>query len=121
MKEKITVLSQDFAVKIIKLTDKLFAEKRFSLADQLLRSSTSIGANVHEAQKPYGRKEFFRKIQIAAGEAEEASFWLLVLERSGICNEPLDELRSDLNVIRKMLAKILMTTKERLNHRQTKK
>lgn len=114
MAKKITDLSLDFAVDIVKLSDELIAKRRYALGDQLLRSCTSIGANIHEAQVPFGRKDFFRKMQIAASEAEEANFWLKVLERTEICNDPVGGYQKDLNVIRRMLAKILITTKQRI-------
>jgi four helix bundle protein len=115
MSKKITDLSLNFAVDIVKLSDKLRAQRRYSLGDQLLQSCTSVGANIHEAQVPFGRKDFFRKMQIAASEAEEANYWLMVLQQSEICNEPIDQYQKDLNVIRRMLARILTTTKQRIN------
>ena len=85
MKENVIVeKSFAFAVKIIKLYQHLSAnQKEYVLSKQLLRSGTSIGANVEEAVGGVSRKEFIQKIQIAYKEAREVKYWIrLLLETS---------------------------------------
>ena len=78
-KENIIVkLTIDFALKITDFTEELEKIKKWKLADQLFRSGTSIGANVHAAQNAESRADFVHKFKIAAKEAEETSFWLTI-------------------------------------------
>ena len=70
-----------FAVRIVKLTKMLKAErKEFILSNQLLRSGTSIGANIVEAQQAQSRADFLSKMNIALKEAVETDYWLRLLE-----------------------------------------
>lgn len=73
----ITAKSVDFALEIIKYCDNLEAVRKFVVARQLLRSGTSIGANVHEAQNAESCADFIHKMKIAAKEIEETKYWLL--------------------------------------------
>lgn len=74
--------SFDFALSVIKLYQKLVLEKEYVLSKQLLRSGTSIGANVEEASAAISKKDFISKISIASKEARETRYWLLLLEKS---------------------------------------
>ena len=78
--------SYEFALRVIKLCRKLKGEKHFEIAGQLLRSGTSIGANVEEALAGQSRKDFFAKMSIASKEARETNYWLRLLKDSEICN-----------------------------------
>jgi four helix bundle protein len=72
-----------FAVRIVKLTQHLQDKKEFILSKQLLRSGTSIGANVNEAQAGQSKKDFIAKMCIASKEARETKYWLdLLVETS---------------------------------------
>src|SRR6187401_907996 len=71
----------DFAKKVVQYTEKLEDQKRFVIANQLLKSETSIGANIKEAQSEESRADFIHKIKIAMKEADETEFWLF------LCNE----------------------------------
>ncbi len=74
--------SFDFALSVIKLYHKLVLEKEYVLSKQLVRSGTSIGANVEEASAATSKKDFISKISIASKEARETRYWLLLLEKS---------------------------------------
>ena len=76
--------SYNFALNIIKLCVKLKDEKHFEITNQLLKSGTSIGANVEEALAGQRKKDFFAKMSIASKEAREANYWLRLLRDSGL-------------------------------------
>ena len=66
--------SYDFALDVIRLCARLKQQKEFEIASQLLRSGTSIGANIEEALAAYSRKEFAAKMSLASKEAREANY-----------------------------------------------
>lgn len=72
----------NFALQIIEFTEIIFQQKRFSLANQLFKSGTSIGANVRESQNAESKADFIHKMKIAAKEAEESEYWLLLCKHS---------------------------------------
>ena len=103
-------LSFEFALDIVKLSEQLEEEKKYVIARQLLKSGTSIGANVREAQNAESKADFIHKLKIAAKEADETEYWLLICEHSE--NYPkTEELRSDLISIIKVLSKIIGSSK----------
>lgn len=78
-KENIIVTKTfDFALDIIEFSQDLYEAKRFPLANQIFKSGTSIGANVREAQNAEGKADFIHKLKIAAKEADETEYWLLL-------------------------------------------
>jgi four helix bundle protein len=78
--------SYDFALQIIKLCSRLRNAKHFEISSQLLRSGTSIGANVEEALAGQSKKDFFAKMSIASKEARETNYWLRLIKDAGIFN-----------------------------------
>ena len=102
--------SIDFALEIIEYTEKLEENRKFVIAKQLLRSGTSIGANIREAQGAESKADFIHKLKIAAKEAEETEYWLLLCKHSKSypCNEALF---SKLLVIQKLLSAIISSSK----------
>ncbi|GAB4252648.1 MAG: four helix bundle protein [Ekhidna sp.] len=103
-------LSFQFALKVISLSESLEQEKKFVIARQLLKSGTSIGANIREAQNAESKADFIHKLKIAAKEADETEYWLLLCEESE--NYPnTKELRSDLTSIIKVMSKIIGSSK----------
>src|SRR5688500_5395674 len=78
----IVKLTFQFAIKIVSFTHTLESEKKYSLAKQLFRSGTSIGANVREAQGAESISDFIHKFKIAYKEAEETMYWLEICEAS---------------------------------------
>jgi four helix bundle protein len=85
---KILSLTFDFPIEIIDLYKNLIDQKEFVISKQLLRSATSIGANVEEANAAQTKKDFIAKMAIASKEAREAKYWLRLLEKSKLV--PLD-------------------------------
>ena len=83
--------SYDFALQIIKLCARMREKKHLEIAGQLLRSGTSIGANVEEALAGKSRKDFFAKMSIASKEAREANYWLRLINDSDILDGHLDK------------------------------
>jgi four helix bundle protein len=72
----------DFSLEIIAFCEVLESNRKFVISNQLLKSGTSIGANVHEAQNAESRADFIHKMKIAAKEVEETKYWLLLCDRS---------------------------------------
>ena len=83
--------SYEFALQIIKLCAQMREKKYLEIASQLLRSGTSIGANVEEALAGKSRKDFFAKMSIASKEAREANYWLRLINDSDILDGHLDK------------------------------
>ncbi|MFY7910093.1 MAG: four helix bundle protein [Emticicia sp.] len=104
-----------FSVRIVKLYQWLRTNHRDidSLAKQVLRSGTSIGANVEEAVGAFSRKEFASKIGISYKEARETLYWLRLLKATDYLDDKLyTSIYSDCDEIKKILSSILKTTKE---------
>ncbi len=114
-KENIIVKkSYDFALEIVKLYKFLAEQKEYVLSKQMLRSGTSIGANVHEAVAAESKKDFIHKLGIAVKEARETLYWLCLLPYSDfIQKEQFDVLSSSCNSLIKILNSIILTTKQR--------
>ena len=107
---KLADLSMDFAVSILKVTDGI--KGHYSLINQLLRSGTSIGANIHEAQYAQGTKDFISKLEIAQKECYETEYWLELLFETGYVPENIYKpLQNQCGQIRRMLISSLNTTK----------
>ena len=103
----------DFSLAIINYCEVLEQKKKFVIAKQLLRSATSIGANVFEAQNAESKADFIHKMKIAAKEASETLYWLILCERneSYYCDV---KFRNDLNDIIKILSKIISSSKGKI-------
>ena len=106
-------LSFEFALAIIRYCEELEEKKRFVIANQLLKSGTSIGANIMEVQNSESKADFIHKMKIAAKEAEETQYWLLLCVHSESYPN-CDELMQKLEAINKLLGKILFTAKRKL-------
>lgn len=103
-------LSFNFALKIIAFSETLEAKGKRVVANQLLRSGTSIGANISEAQNSESKKDFIHKLKIAAKEADETMFWLKICEKAE--SYPFEEsLTLDLTSIIKVISKIISSSK----------
>jgi four helix bundle protein len=108
-KNLILDLSFQFALDIIEFAEKLEALHKYVIAKQLLKSGTSIGANVREAQNAESKADFIHKIKIAAKEAEETEYWLLLCKYSKTYPD-CDELLEKIIVLSKIMSKILGTS-----------
>ena len=112
MKESVIVdKSKAFALRIIKLYRYLCAEKQeYVLSKQLLRSGTSIGANVREAKRGQSKPDFYSKMNIALKEADEAAYWLELLHESGFLEpQAFESIYEDCNELIKILVSIIKT------------
>jgi four helix bundle protein len=108
----IVKLSFEFSLLLIEYCEILEEKKKFVIAKQLLRSGTSIGANVMEAQNCESKADFVHKMKIAAKETEETQYWLLLCSHSK--NYPdCQFLLSKIEEISKILSAILSTSKRR--------
>jgi four helix bundle protein len=103
-----------FAVEIVKLTQKLQREKKeYVLSKQILRSGTSIGALVREAQYAESHKDFIHKMTIALKEANETEYWVFLLyEGEYIMREEYDNIHPQINEILKLLISITKSSKQ---------
>ena len=116
MQETLTALSKAFAVDIIQIC-KVIRENRNEkvIVNQLLRSGTSIGANVHEGNYASSRLDFINKFQIALKECYETTYWLEIFkETSYITEEEYKNLRERCDKIRNKLASSIKTAKANL-------
>lgn len=100
--------SYEFARRIIKLYKFLINKKEFILSKQLLRSGTSIGANIIEAQYSISKKEFRAKMSIALKEAAESRYWInLLKDEEYLSEKQANSLINDLSEIIKILVKVV--------------
>jgi len=106
--------SFQFALGIIKLYQQLVAEKEYVISKQLLRSGTSIGANVEEAIAAQSKKDFLSKMSIASKEARESKYWLTLLQKSDLATIQVDFYINDVEAIISILTKIVKTTSGRI-------
>ena len=115
LKENLIVrMTFNFALEIVKLVELLESKRKYAVANQLIRSGTSIGANVREAQNAESKADFIHKIKIAAKEAEETEYWLDICEQSEHYPE-CKVLLTDILAIKKVLSKIIATSKKSTN------
>ena len=113
-KGAILTKSKDFAVRIIKLTRYLQDDKHeYVLSKQIMRSGTSIGANIREAFYAHGRADFISKLQIALKECYETEYWLELLKETNYINEQTFNDIYSLNLeLLKLLTSIVKKSKE---------
>ena len=114
-KNEILDLSFDFALEIIKLVKYLKANKEFVMSSQLLRSGTSIGANITEAQAAQSTNDFIAKMSISSKEARETEYWLRLLDKSNYLDEYQNKsvVFNSIQSIVKLLTSIIKTTREK--------
>ena len=114
MKENIIVIkSFQFSLHILQLYKLLLKQKEYIISRQLLRCSTSIGANIEEAGAASSRKDFINKMTIASKEAREARYWLRLLQEDCFISDyNFSELTSEITQIINILTKIVKTTQE---------
>lgn len=109
-------LTIEFSIALISFVEELEAKRKFVVANQLLKSGTSIGANVHEAQNAESKLDFIHKLKIAHKEADETMYWLIICEQAK--TYPTNsELKNKLEIIIKILSKIISSTKKTINQK----
>ena len=114
MKEnKLVILSKEFAVDIVTVCADIQENRRYNvLVNQLLRSGTSVGANIHEANYAASRADFTNKLQIALKECYETDYWLDLFKDSKLMSqEKFERLHSQCSKIRRLLIVSINTTK----------
>ena len=111
----IAIKSKEFAVRIIRLARYLQEEKReFVLSKQLLRSGTSIGANVREAIRGQSRADFISKMNIALKESAETEYWLELLhETDYLSSKEFETVYADSKEILRILMSIVKTSRKK--------
>lgn len=107
-------LSFELAVDVINFSNELDKIRKYTLSKQIIRSGTSIGANIKESQNSESKKDFIHKLKIANKEADELEYWLY------LCNEIKDYPNADslllkLLPVKKLLNKIIATTKKQIS------
>jgi four helix bundle protein len=103
-----------FALQIISIYKELKKENEFILSKQILRSGTSIGANVNEAVSAISKKDFVFKLGISLKEARETKYWLSLLKDSNFINqETFNKSDKDCEELIKILSSIILTIKQR--------
>ena len=109
--------SFDFAIRIVKLYKYLMDEKKeFVLSKQILRSGTSIGANVNEAQQGQSRKDFLMKMNISLKECTETKYWIELLSATDYINtEQKESIITDCIELEKLLTSIVKTTSNQMD------
>ncbi len=114
MDNQIEAKSFPFAVRIVNLCRYLQTErKEYTLSRQLMRSGTSIGANVAEAQQAQSRPDFVSKLNIALKEAVETEYWLRLLNATDYLSEPeFRSIHTDCQELIKLLVAIVKTSKQ---------
>ena len=107
--------SFDFAVRIVNLYKHLCDEKKeYVLSKQLMRSGTSVGANIEEGLGGQSDKDFIAKLSIAYKEARETIYWIKLLSRTEyLSQEQADSILQDADELCKIIAQILITMKKK--------
>ncbi|MBO6584550.1 MAG: four helix bundle protein [Gracilimonas sp.] len=105
--------SFEFSLSIIHLYRKLVQQKEYIISKQLLRSGTSIGANIEEALAGFSKKDFIFKMSISSKEARETRYWLRLLKESDLTNINLDSYLLQIDEIINILTSIVKTTQSR--------
>ncbi len=115
--KKIDERTFEFALLIIETYKFLTKKNEYILSKQLLRSGTSIGANVQEAQAAQSKKDFISKMAVASKEARETNYWLRLLYKSGYLSdfEKKEVIFSEILALVNILTRIVKTSRERIN------
>ena len=106
----IVKLSFDFSLLIIEFAEVLEQKRKYVIANQLIKSGTSIGANIWEAQNAESKADFIHKMKISAKECEETKYWMLLCKHSSSYPD-CDNLIEKIEIIQKVLNKIISTSK----------
>jgi four helix bundle protein len=105
-------LSFNFSLKLILYCEQLENARKFVIMNQLLRAGTSICANIMEAQNPESKDDFIHKMKVAAKEADETQYWLILCDRTQGYPD-CKELISKLEEIQKILTKIIASSRRK--------
>ena len=111
----IVAKSFDFALRIIHLYKIMVLKNEYVLSKQMLRSGTSIGANIEEAVSAHSTKDFISRMIIALKEARETRYWLRLIDKSKLIHEEVSSYISESEAIIHILTAIINTTKKKLS------
>ncbi len=116
---KLKDLSMEFSVNVLKMCEKI--KGHGSLVNQLERSATSVGANIHEAIYAHGRADFIAKLQIALKECHETTYWLELFVKAGFADrDEVKPLYNQCGTIRRILIASINTSKANAHsHKQS--
>jgi four helix bundle protein len=104
--------SVKFGIRIMNLSKYLDLKKSFAISNQIIRSGTSIGANLSEAYCGASKKDFLAKVQISLKECAETEYWLMLLKESETISEKeFNSINKDCEEIKKLLVSTIKTTK----------
>ena len=112
-RNEVVEISFELALKIVEFSELLENNRKYVIARQLLKSGTSIGANVRESQSAQSKADFVHKLKIAHKEAEETEYWLMLCEKAPTYPTPPQDLLVQLLSIQKLLTAIISTSKNR--------
>jgi four helix bundle protein len=116
MKENIIkIKSLEFAINIVGLYKQLKEQQEYIISKQILRSGTSIGANVAESESAQSKADFISKLSIAAKEARETKYWLTLLQESKLATVEITSHLSQIEEILKILTSIIKTSQQNGN------
>ena len=116
---KLLDLSFEFAVAIVNLVDGVTAPKSSYMIDQLARSGTSVGANIHEAKYAQSRADFISKLEIALKESSETEYWLeLLFRKNKLSPSQYSNLKNRCGTIRRKLIASVTTAKANSDNRK---
>jgi four helix bundle protein len=119
MKENIAAIKAfQFATQIVKLSVELQKEHDYVISKQLLKSATSIGANIEEATAAISRKDFIQKLSIASKEARESKYWINLLRDTAIVQFDYEELLDEIEQLDRLLTSSVKTAQENLKKNQ---
>lgn len=104
----------EFSIKLLELYKDLLKNHEYIISRQVIRSGTSIGANVQEATAAQSRRDYINKMSIAAKEAKETRYWLTILSEGKLIDYEFDDLLTEIDEIIKILSKIIITAKNNL-------
>ncbi|OEK01530.1 four helix bundle protein [Roseivirga sp. 4D4] len=107
--------SFEFSLMIIEKYKEMQAQKEFILSKQLLRSGTSIGANVQEAQAAISKRDFAHKMSISSKEARETKYWLLLSQYGGLVELDLESILEKNEELIRMLTAIVKSSQKALS------
>ena len=110
-----------FALQTIALYQKLQNEREYVISRQLLKSGTSVGANVEEAVAAQSRNDFLSKMAIASKEARETRYWLMLLQESRLTKSELSSALENVEELIRILSSIVKTTAETAGRTQNSK
>ena len=111
----IVEMTTQYALRIIEYAEILETERKYVIARQILKSGTSIGANIREAQNAESKADFIHKFKIAAKEIDETEYWLCLCQASRTYPDPGPQLLKNLQEIARVVGKIISSSKSKQN------